>query len=101
MVLKKLLLLLHNRLEDLDDILPLLSKHCSTVAFKQMESPLSKLDPTLLPCCIPQLFDLQSLQDDVIKCFVAGKHLLQMPENIRVTFQFKEDTKEQPITGML
>lgn len=92
------------RLEDLDDLMPLLSKNCSMVPVKQINySPDDDdmVDSTLLPCCVPQLFDLESLQDDIMKDFVAGKRVLQMPEEIGVAFQFKKDSKAQPITQNL
>ena len=63
--------------------------------------PLVTIDSTLLPCCVPQQFDLACLQDDIAKSFIVGKRLLQMPEGIHVMFQFKEQSRGQPITGNL
>ena len=82
-------------------MLPLISKCCSMVAFRQMDGPLVTIDSTLLPCCVPQQFDLACLQDDIAKSFIVGKRLLQMPEGIHVMFQFKEQSRGQPITGNL
>ena len=86
-------------MDDLDDILPLISKCCSIVAFRQINGPLVTVDSTLLPCCVPQQFDLICLQNDIAKSFLAGKRLVQMPEGIYVKFQFKEQSRGQPITG--
>ena len=87
------------RLEDLRDVMPLICKCCSIVPFKHMNHPLIALDSTMLPCCVPQLFDLQELQDDLMKVFVAGKHLLQDSKEISVSFYFKEQRIAQSIPG--
>lgn len=81
----------------------LICKCCSVVAFKHTEHvhPLTTLDSTALPYCVPQLFDLEKLQDDLIKVYVAGKHLLQKPEGIHMSFHFKEQNIAQPIPGNL
>ena len=105
MVIQLYFMLLHvfqillYRLEDLRDVMPLISKCCSIVPFKHINHPLTALDSTMLPCCVPQLFDLQELQDDLMKVFVAGKHLLQDPKEICMSFYFKEQHMAQSIPG--
>ena len=81
--------------------MPLICKCSSVVTFKPADHmyPLNELDSTVLPCCVPQLFDLGKLQDDLVKVYIAGKHLLQNPENILMSFYFKELTVSQPIPG--
>ena len=73
--------------------MPLISECCNPVAFTDRDNPLTSVDPTILPCCVPQLFDFIELQEDIIRKFVAGKCLLQSPQQIQIPFNFKEPQK--------
>ena len=69
--------------------MPLISECCNPIAFTDRYNPLTSVDPTILPCCIPQLFDFVELQEDVIRSYIAGKCLLENPTKIKMQFKFK------------
>ena len=79
--------------------MPLISECCNPVKFSDADNPLTSVDPTILPCCVPQLFDFVELQEDIIHSFVAGKCPLQSPQQIRIPFNFKEQSKPQKLPG--
>ena len=88
-----------HRLDDLNELMPLISECCNPVTFSDTNNLLTSVDPTILPCCVPQLFDFVELQEDIIHFFVAGKSLLQSPQKIRIPFNFKEQSKPQQLPG--
>ena len=88
-----------HRLEDLNELMPLISECCNPIAFTDRDNPLASVDPTILPCCVPQLFDFVELQEDIIRSYVAGKCRLQSPQQIQMPFNFKEQSKPQNLPG--
>ena len=87
------------RLDNLNELMPLISECCNPVTFSDTNNFLTSVDPKILPCCVPQLFDFVELQEDIIHSFVAGKSLLQSPQQIRMPFKFKEQSKPQKLPG--
>ena len=57
-------------LEDLGDLLDLISKCCN---LKRSTLSSCQHDCTLLGGCVPQVFDLDQLQHDIAKKYIAGK----------------------------
>ena len=87
------------RLDDVNELMPLISECCNPVTFSDINNFLTDADATILPCCVPQLFDFIELQEDVIHSFVAGKYQLQSPQQIQIPFNFKEQSKPQKLPG--
>ena len=54
-------------------MLPLISKCCSMVGIQTDGWSSCNIDSTLLPCCVPQQFDLACLQDDIAKILHCWK----------------------------
>ena len=85
-------------LEDLGDLLDLISKCCN---LKRSTLSSCQHDCTLLQGCVPQVFDLDQLQDDIAKKFIVGKRCLQSPGAIHTTFYFKDQSPPQTVSEFL
>ena len=79
--------------------MPLISKCCCLT--RSSPSSLSQSDVTLNPGCVPQVYDLDQLQQDIAIQFLAGKRLLQNPSVIRCDFRFKDDSKIETVSDLL
>ena len=85
-------------LEDLGDLLDLISKCCN---LKRSTLSSCQHDCTLLGGCVPQVFDLDQLQHDIAKKYIAGKRCLQSPRAIHTTFYFKNQSPPQTLSEFL
>ena len=77
----------------------LISKCCGLTRSSPLS--LSQSDATLHPRFVPQIYDLEQLQQDVAIQFLAGKRLLQNPSVIRCDFHFKDDSKIETVSDLL
>ena len=77
----------------------LISKCCGLT--RSSPSSLPQSDVTLNPGCVPQVYDLEQLQQDIAIQFLAGKRLLQSPSVIRCDFRFKDDSKIETVSDLL
>ena len=57
-------------------------------------------DSSLLSGCVPQVYDLLQLQEDIARHFIAEKQLLQHPNRIHRDFYFKESLKTSIPNGL-
>lgn len=76
-----------HRFYDVEDLMPLIRKCCNLTCSYEHVSP----DPTLLIGCVPQVYALDELQDDIIQTFLAGKKRLQKPSSALKNFCYKNE----------
>ena len=57
-------------------------------------------DSSLLSGCVPQVYDLLQLQEDIARHFIAEKQLLQHPNRIHFDFHFKDSPKTSIPNGL-
>ena len=86
-------------LDDISDLMHLISKCCGLT--RSTPSSLLQSDDTLHQGCVPQVYDLEQLQQDIAIQFLAGKRLLQNPSAIHCDFRFKDHSPIKSVSDLL
>jgi hypothetical protein len=88
---------------DIRDIGPAILRHCwdDTMDCEGVLKLQYPEDDTLLHDCVPEIFNLMAIQDEIIQLFILNKHFVNA-DGIRMTYQFDEVIKcEEPPCTLL